>query len=841
MNAESNKMREALVDQLSSFEERLDNKIDDVRLLADIQEGLGRLLGTSGGNEAEVRRVLQERYESGHLRKETFQLVKSMLDRYVTERVPTSGAGADTPAGRPTPMAEHRHVQTIADAARELNSQDKPLTATVVLPVGLQPDPDSAEDRVQVGSVLRDRFLLQQRIAGGAMGVVYKALDRRLAEAGTTNPFVAVKVLSPELAENGQALRALQQEAAKGRCLSHPNIVRFLDLDRDEDLYFIVMEWLDGRTLADILDSPESGKLGKQQAFEIVGQIGKALAYAHRCGIVHADVKPGNVMIMPNGDAKLFDFGVARVRQKQIEDRQAFDPGVLGLLTPAYSSMQVLTGEDPTPADDVFSLACLLYRLVAGYRVFGPRNAAEAAAEGMTPQCPQGLSEARWRVLKKALAYSRVARFESMNDFIEALDIGSDEPITLTVPIRDDLNLHEDSHGPWRFIVGLLLLLGLLGGAAHHYGLLDDLIVRLRPAMTDTLPSAERNDATPPGTPVTTPVAATPAATPTATAAATPTATAAVPAVAPASTEVLPDAGTAASIAADDVVPESIAPGADVAVDLAGDSDGAAPVTEAAESMPALVDFTLLPPPTTVVPIDLNLAWTHATSLSLREDGAPAIVEVIRSDASTPLTLRLEEIGFSGNRSPWLSGEYKIVEGSLLNFPVGQERARFTLTMRSDPLREADQLSTLRLRETDNASSELATIAVTLEDDDQRAFEATLPANTVAFAVSQISVRERDPAVQIDIQRFNPDDTRLVVSYVLRDITATQGEDYFAPSSYTIEFAPYQRSARLLIPLVQDFIFEDNEAFSVELSNVDDTNNLDVFRRTAVIIRDDDS
>jgi hypothetical protein len=111
----------------------------------------------------------------------------------------------------------------------------------------------------------------------------------------------------------------------------------------------------------------------------------------------------------------------------------------------------------------------------------------------------------------------------------------------------------------------------------------------------------------------------------------------------------------------------------------------------------------------------------------------------------------------------------------------------------------------------------------------------------VAFAVSQISVQERDPAVQIDIQRFNPDDTRLVVGYVLRDITATQGEDYFAPSSYTIEFGPNQRSARLLISLVQDFVFEDNEAFSVELSIDDSSADLDVYRRTAVIIRDDDS
>jgi serine/threonine protein kinase len=812
MNAESKKMRESLVDQLSSFEARLDSKVDDVRMLADIQDGLGHLLGAGGGSEAEVRRVLQERYEGGNLRKETFQLVKSMLDRYVSEQGPGLKAKAKPVNGTSPPRAAAPgYVQTIADAARELQVEQHPLSRTVVLPAQTRVEPATADDRVQIGSVLRDRFLLQERVAGGSMGVVYKALDRRLAEAGTANPYVAIKVLSPDLAENGQALRALQQEAAKGRCLSHPNIVRFLDLDRDEDLYFIVMEWLDGRTLANILDAPETAKLSRKQAFEIVEQIGKALVYAHRCGIVHADIKPGNVMIMPNGDAKLFDFGVARVRQKQVEERQAFDPGVMGLLTPAYSSMQVLTGEDPTPSDDVFALACLLYRLIAGYRVFGPRNAAEAAAEGMKPQCPQGLSDARWRVLKKALAYSRVARFDSVSEFIEALNVGVDEPIPLIAPIREDLNLHDDSHGPGRFIIGVLVLLGLLAGAGYQYGLLDDVVERIRPGASSvvSLPPLEDN------------------------------------AVAPAETIVATTGSADEEPASAVSVDEAAAIPDPVAVEPVDDLPVAAseimPADTVLEVAPVLVDFSLLPPPTIELRIGKGAAQAAASAITMREGRAPVIIDFVRDYTNAPLTLRLEEIGFTGNRSPWLAGEYTVRDGEFVEFPVGQARARITLAMRSDPLREADQQSTLRLREADNASAEFATVTVYLEDDDQRAFEATLPVNTVAFAVSQISVQERDPAVQIDILRFNPDDTRLVVAYFLRDITATQGEDYFAPGSYTIEFGPNQRSARLLIPLVQDFVFEDNEAFSIELATADSVADMDVYQRTAVIIRDDDS
>ena len=211
MSAESNKIRESLVHQLSDFEHRLEDKLDDVRLLADIQDGIGNLMGASGGNEAEIRRVLQERYESGNLRKETFQLVKSMLDRFVTEHVPTAGkAQTKTPPKPEPPIAPayaDSHVQTIAEAAQELSNAELRGLAKANAPE--VPAAAAADNRVQVGTVLRDRFMLQTRIAGGSMGVVYKALDRRLAEADAENPFVAVKVLSPHLASNAHALRAL--------------------------------------------------------------------------------------------------------------------------------------------------------------------------------------------------------------------------------------------------------------------------------------------------------------------------------------------------------------------------------------------------------------------------------------------------------------------------------------------------------------------------------------------------------------------------------------------------------------------------------------------------------
>jgi hypothetical protein len=204
------------------------------------------------------------------------------------------------------------------------------------------------------------------------------------------------------------------------------------------------------------------------------------------------------------------------------------------------------------------------------------------------------------------------------------------------------------------------------------------------------------------------------------------------------------------------------------------------------------------------------------------------------------MTLRLEEVGFSGNRSPWSAGQFSISNDGIVEFPAGQDRARVTLSMASDRLGEADQQSTLRVRELDAAAIQLAAIEVVLEDDDQRKFEAGLPPNTVAFAASQISVQERDPAAQIDFVRFNPDENALVVEFEIFDVTATAGEDYFPPNNNTISFGPGQRAARVLIPLVQDSAFEGDEAFVVELSNVDTSPQRGVYYRVAVMIRDDD-
>ncbi|MGH8222377.1 MAG: serine/threonine-protein kinase, partial [Woeseiaceae bacterium] len=436
-------------EQLSALERRLHAQIDDETTVQDLHSAISTLLSNGHDAETDIRAVLRRRFAAGQMREETYQLVQQILDRIVTE-----------------------DVATFPDASAAATGDEDPFSDTTVLPGdAFSPEPD--EGRLQVGSVIRDRFLLQEKIAGGSMGVVFKALDRRLAEADGVSPYVAIKVLSPKLAGNGNALRALQQEAAKGRCLSHANVVRFIDLDRDDDLYFIVMEWLEGRSLADILDDKRGARIDKATALDIVRQTGAALDYAHRCGVIHADVKPGNIMITPAGQVKLFDFGVARVRQKQQVDRPGFDSAVLSARTPAYSSMQVLTGEDPVPADDVFSLGCLLYRLLAGYRVFGPRNAAEAAEAGMEPQRLQELSHAEWAALRRSLAYARVARFATVNEFLRALE-GQGKAEYPAEAEADDEAPPEGGRSLRKLLLAVAVLL-VAGLAAYHFAPLDRL------------------------------------------------------------------------------------------------------------------------------------------------------------------------------------------------------------------------------------------------------------------------------------------------------------------------------------------------------------------------------
>src|SRR5271167_196109 len=198
------------------------------------------------------------------------------------------------------------------------------------------------------------RYELTHLIARGGMAQVYRAMDRQLERP------VALKVLFPELSVDRAFVERFRREAQAAANLSHPNIVPVFDWGEDNGSYFIVMEFVDGRPLSAVLR--ESGPLSAQQTATIGAGVAAALAFAHRHGVVHRDVKPGNVLITPDGDVKVTDFGIARAMNT--EESLTQTGAVMG--TAAYFSPEQAEGKGVDSRSDIYSLGVVLYEMAVG-------------------------------------------------------------------------------------------------------------------------------------------------------------------------------------------------------------------------------------------------------------------------------------------------------------------------------------------------------------------------------------------------------------------------------------------------------------------------------------------
>ena len=288
----------------------------------------------------------------------------------------------------------------------------------------------------QPGDRLKDRFVLETLLGRGGMGTVFKARDLRKEEAHDRDPWIAVKVLSGDFREHPAAFIALQREAKKAQKLAHPNTVTVYDFDRDGPIVFMTMELLEGESLKDLLRRHPYG-MPFRDVLPIVEGIVSGLAYAHEKGIVHSDLKPGNIFVTNDGTVKVLDFGIARALQgsRQHEapsasnvsraarnaetggDATLFDPGSLGALTPAYASLEMLEGKDPDPRDDVYALACVTYELLTGRHPFGRLPADEARAQGKAPEPIAKIPRRAWKALQHGLTFERDARTPSVQQF----------------------------------------------------------------------------------------------------------------------------------------------------------------------------------------------------------------------------------------------------------------------------------------------------------------------------------------------------------------------------------------------------------------------------------------
>lgn len=263
--------------------------------------------------------------------------------------------------------------------------------------------------------VLKQRFVLEEKLGSGGMGTVFRAKDLRKVEARDRQPYLAIKVLNNDFREHPEAFIALQREAVKSQALSHPNIVSIFDFDKDGDIPFMTMELLEGQELAALLRAYPNG-LPEPVAWSVIRGICAGLAHAHDAGIVHADFKPGNVYVGSNNNPKILDFGIARaVQLTDVQgDDTLFDPARLAALTPAYASREMLAGDNPEQRDDLYSLGIVIYLILTGHHPYGRMSAEDAAKEGLKPERPKGVSRRQWQVIARCLAFNRQDRPDSV-------------------------------------------------------------------------------------------------------------------------------------------------------------------------------------------------------------------------------------------------------------------------------------------------------------------------------------------------------------------------------------------------------------------------------------------
>ncbi len=266
-----------------------------------------------------------------------------------------------------------------------------------------------------IGSVLGGRYRLVELLGQGGMATIYRARDSQLERD------VAVKVLRPEYGTDPDFLERFRYEAQAAASLSHPGIVSVYDYGTDPVGPFIVMELVDGEDLASLLR--RRGPLSPLLAARVTAEAARALSAAHQRGLVHRDVKPGNILVAVDNRIKVADFGIARA----IAESALTVPGTT-LGSVQYFSPEQARGEVATPASDIFSLGIVLFELLTGKRPYAGDSAAAIATARLVGPAPSPIAAnptvppALDAIDRRALALDPADRFESAAAMAEALE-----------------------------------------------------------------------------------------------------------------------------------------------------------------------------------------------------------------------------------------------------------------------------------------------------------------------------------------------------------------------------------------------------------------------------------
>ncbi len=332
------------------------------------------------------------------------------------------------------------------------------------------------------GRILDNRYRLTEKVGSGGMADVYRAQDILLDRK------VAVKILHKNYSTDGEFVSRFRKEAQAAAKLSHPNIVNIYDVGCDDSIYYIVMEYISGETLKDVI--ARQGKLPNDVAVRIAIDIGEALEQAHANGIVHCDIKPHNILVTKSGRVKVADFGIARaINTVTIINKES----VLGSVH--YFSPEQAAGESVTAQTDIYSLGVVLYEMLTGHVPFEGETAVSIALKHMQEEIPKpgkyntSITPLLEDCVMKALQKDPAKRFANISEMIAELRLaqgfvshktaktGRHDFATGLVPIaKPEKHVQEESkESVWapllgwpvkKIVLGVVLLFLLASGIA---------------------------------------------------------------------------------------------------------------------------------------------------------------------------------------------------------------------------------------------------------------------------------------------------------------------------------------------------------------------------------------
>jgi serine/threonine protein kinase len=274
--------------------------------------------------------------------------------------------------------------------------------------------------------ILSDRYKILAHLGSGGMANVFRARDLNLQRD------VAVKILREDFIDDPNFRARFLQEARSAANLVHPNIVTIYDFGIDQNRYYIVMEYVDGTDLKSVIRDADQPDI--PNALDLMIQICEGVGYAHRAGLVHCDLKPQNILVSPDGRAKVTDFGISRALASiNPEERTEIVWG-----SPKYFAPEQASGSAPSPSSDVYALGVILYEMLTGKLPFAAENSQGLAElhQSATPPSPRGLnsdiSPTLESILLKVLSKEPGARYRTADQLgrvLKTLSEFTDKPL----------------------------------------------------------------------------------------------------------------------------------------------------------------------------------------------------------------------------------------------------------------------------------------------------------------------------------------------------------------------------------------------------------------------------